>query len=65
MSTNIKVTQTNGNSKNGIRGSRLSFYSAKNELIDRFVVPHRNAKWYCQQYPNGKYGKRYFALLNN
>lgn len=61
----IRVTQTNGNSTNKIRGSRLSFYDDKNQLVDRFVVPHRNAKWYCRQYPNGKYGRRYSAALGS
>ena len=59
----LKITETNGNSKNGIRGQRLSFY-VDGELVDRFVVTSKyGAKRYCQNHPNGKYGKRYFENL--
>jgi hypothetical protein len=59
----MKTTQTNGNSKNGIRGSRLRFYNSKNELVGELVVPHRNARWYCNTYTGGEYGKKYKELM--
>lgn len=55
----MKVTQTNGNAANGIRGSRLRFWNSKGELIEEFTVPHRDAKWYCGRYPGGQYGQRW------
>lgn len=59
----LRITETSGNRKNGIRGQRLSFY-VDGELKDRFVVPSMyGAKRYCQQHPSGEYGKRYFANI--
>ena len=56
----LKITETSGNSKNGIRGQRLSFY-VDGKLVDRFTVSSRyGAKRYCNEHPSGKYGKRYF-----
>lgn len=54
----MKITQMNGNSKNGQKGSRLSVRNAKGELIDQFIVPSINAKGYCKKHPNGVYGRR-------
>lgn len=59
----MKITQTNGNSNNRIKGSRLSIWNSKNELVDQFVVPSQNAKNYCKRNPNGIYGKRLAAAI--
>lgn len=59
----MKITQMNGNSNNRIKGSRLSIWNSKGELVDRFVVPSQNAKSYCEQHPNGIYGKRLAAAI--
>lgn len=59
----MKTTETHGNSRNGIRGSRLSVYTDAGELVDRFVVPTRNALAYCQRYAGGEYGQRYAAAI--
>ena len=61
-------TQTTGNSRNRIRGSRIRFWVAENngdgkELIGELVVPHKDARYYCRLHPGGKYGKRYYELL--
>ncbi len=53
-----KITQTNGNETNGIRGSRLSVWNEAGELIDRFVVPSYDAQGYCKKHPAGTYAKR-------
>lgn len=55
----MKITQTNGNSQNGIKGSRISVYSDAGELIDRFVVPSRNAQAYCDRHDTGRYARRF------
>jgi len=59
----MRTTETRGNSRNGIRGSRISVYTDAGELIDRFVVPARYALAYCQRYAGGEYGKRYVAAI--
>jgi hypothetical protein len=53
-----RVTQTNGNAKNGIRGSRLTIWAKNGKLIDRFIVPSYNGQQYCKKHPGGKYAKR-------
>lgn len=59
----LKITETNGNAKNGIRGGRLSFY-VDGKLVDRFTVTSMyGAKRYCQKHPTGRYGKRYFENI--
>ena len=54
----MRITQTNGNSRNGIKGSRISVYTDAGELIDRFVVPSRNAQAYCDRHDTGRYALR-------
>ena len=58
------VTCTNGNRTNGISGSRITIKDSMGNVIDRFVVTRRNGVKYCNDYPNGIYGKRYFKALN-
>ena len=58
-----QITCTNGNRKNGIGGSRITVYGKNGEIIDRFEVPARGGKYYCEKYPGGEYGKRYRAAL--
>ena len=53
-----KITQTNGNTRNGIKGSRLSIWREDGSLVDRFAVPARHALGYCQKHPGGQYAKR-------
>jgi hypothetical protein len=61
-----RVTETNGNSRNGIRGCRITVWDEINNIIDRFNVPSMyGGVNYCRKHPNGKYGRRYYnALLN-
>lgn len=59
----MRITCTNGNSQNGIKGSRITIKTNGGEIIDRFVVPTREAKAYCERHPNGIYGKRYFNAV--
>ena len=59
----MRTTETHGNSRNGIRGSRISIYTDAGELVDRFVVPARHALAYCQRYAGGEYGQRYAAAI--
>lgn len=63
--TEMRTTETNGNSVNGIRGTRLSIWNDDNELIDRFEIPlmYGHAKDYCVEHPTGKYGKRYLEAI--
>ena len=60
---NAIITQTNGNTQNGIKGSRLTIKSADGVVIDQFVVPKHNAREYCEQYKGGVYGKRFAAAV--
>ena len=61
----MRITETRGNSRNGIKGSRISIYTdpdpkhPKGVLIDRFVVPTRYAIAYCLRHPGGIYGERF------
>lgn len=57
------ITQTNGNTKNGIKGSRLRFWNDLGEMVGEMIVPKHNAKKYCINCPDGKYGKEYLRLL--
>ena len=54
----MKITQMNGNSSNGQKGSRITVWDNNGEIVDRFVVPSQNARGYCAKHPNGYYGKR-------
>lgn len=58
----MKITCTSGNRKNGIRGSRITIYS-NNNIIDRFEVSKWDGVKYCNDYPNGKHGKRFFLAV--
>lgn len=57
----MRITQTNGNGTNGIRGCRIRITLSNGELLDEFVVP---SMWggvnYCKRHPNGAYGKRFY-----
>ena len=60
----IRITQTNGNGRNGIRGSRLSVWVGET-LIGRLTIPHASAKYYLAQRKTSKgyYTQRYADLL--
>lgn len=53
-----KITQTNGNAINSIRGSRLSIWDKDSELVDQFIIPTYDAQGYCKKHPTGSYAKR-------
>ena len=55
----MKITQCNGNHRNQIKGSRLSFWDKKGNLVEQFIVPAHNAKKYCLDHPSGYYGQLY------
>ena len=59
----MRITETHGNSRNGIRGSRISVYTKTGELIDRFTVPAWYGLAYCQRHPAGIYGQRLAAAV--
>lgn len=64
----MKITETNGNSRNGINGSRISVYAEIGEnlyLVDRFEVPVKKcrATSYCTKHVEGYYGRRYHAAI--
>jgi len=59
----MRITETHGNSRNGIKGSRLSIYTESGELIDRFTVPAWYGLAYCQKHPTGTYGQRLSAAV--
>ena len=64
----MKITETNGNSKNSINGSRISVYAEVGEslyLVDRFEVPvmKTRASAYCVKHHNGYYGRRYHEAI--
>ena len=54
----MKITQTNGNNRNGIKGSRITVRTNEGMIVDQFVVPSRDAKSYCERHPGGRYGRR-------
>jgi hypothetical protein len=58
-----RVTKTSGNSRNRIRGSRITVWTADGDIVDRFEVPSRWGVQYCQKHPKGRYGARYAAAL--
>jgi len=53
-----RITQTNGNSANQIKGSRLTIWTDGGEEVDQFVVPSQDGQGYCRRHPGGKYAKR-------
>jgi hypothetical protein len=45
----MRITETNGNKKNGIRGGRLRFYNSEDKLVGELIVPSfYGAKRYCR-----------------
>ena len=60
----MRITCTNGNSTNKIRGSRITVYLDNGNIVDRFEVPARNGKRYCEKHPGGYYGKRYAQAIS-
>lgn len=62
----MRTTETNGNSRNGIKGTRLSIWDDEGNLIDQFEVPVKfgKAREYCEKHPTGQYGTRYAAAIN-
>jgi len=59
-----KVTQTNGNSSNKIRGCRITIRNSNNVVVDQFVVPSKfGGVNYCKKHPTGDYGKRFYEAL--
>jgi len=64
----MKITETSGNSNNGIRGQRISIYAdidGQRYLVDRFTVSSKyGAVRYCQIHTNGEYSKRYFSAID-
>lgn len=58
----VRITCTNGNSSNGISGSRVTVWQGE-DIADRFEVPKRNGVAYCLLYGNGVYGKRFRAAV--
>ena len=55
----MTLTCTTGNARNGIKGSRVTVRDSQGRLVDRFEVPARNGRRYCEQHPTGQYGQRY------
>lgn len=51
------VTCMNGNRKNRVWGSRVSVYTNRGTLVERFHVPKRYGTAYCEKHPTGYYGK--------
>ena len=58
----MSITTTNGNSKNGIRGSRLRFWNSKGIKVGELIVPAWNGKKYCQNHKAGFYGRKFVEL---
>ena len=63
----MNTTETNGNARNGIRGTRLSIWDDTENLIDRFEVPVKfgRAREYCEAHPTGQYGVRVTVAMNS
>jgi len=61
----MNTTETNGNSRNKIKGTRLSIWDNNGKLIDRFEVPvkYGHAREYCEDHPTGEYGTRYAKAI--
>jgi len=61
----MRTTETNGNARNGINGTRLSIWDDEGHLIDRFEVPVKfgHAREYCEAHPTGMYGRRYIQAI--
>lgn len=55
----MTITCTNGNSRNGIRGSRITVRAKDGKIIDRFLVSSAWGIKYCLDHPGGTYGKRF------
>ena len=59
----MTITCTHGNSKNGIKGSRITITSDDGTVVDQFIVPSPRGKQYCEQHAGGQYGRRYHAAI--
>jgi hypothetical protein len=59
----MRITNTTGNAKNGIKSSRVSVYTDHGTLVDRFDAPRRNGIAYCREFPNGKVGQRFMSAV--
>jgi len=51
----MTIKQTNGNERNGIKGSRLNFYRSDAGLVFSMIVPAHSAKHYLNKVNSGKY----------
>ena len=61
----MRVTQTNGNSVNRIRGCRITVWTDSGEIVDRFSVTSMyGGVNYCEKHPTGVYGKRFSAAID-
>jgi hypothetical protein len=63
----MRTTETNGNARNGIRGTRLSIWDENDNLVDRFEVPVKfgRAREYCEAHPTGEYGQRFTKAVES
>ena len=59
-----KITCTNGNKANGIKGSRITIRSISGYIVDQLTVSRRNGIQYCKDHPTGKYGTRFQKALD-
>ena len=59
----MRITQTNGNPVNGIRGCRIRYWNRANELIGEQTVTRWYGVYYCMEHPTGKYGKYHAEML--
>lgn len=59
----MKITQTNGNKINGIKGSRLRVWDRNGNLVGEVEANAHNAKKYVEKYPTGKVAKELARLI--
>lgn len=60
----MRVTATNGNRRNGIRGCRIRITLSNGKLFDQFYVPSAyGGVNYCKKHPTGKYGTRFYESM--
>lgn len=55
----MKITSTNGNAKNGLRGSRVTIRASDGKIVDSFEMPGGSGLIHCKDKPHSYYGTRY------
>lgn len=63
----MKITETKGNARNGIPGTRVRVWATaadrQDELIGEVIVNARYGVRYCREHPSGRYGRDFYRMV--